>query len=83
MQNGLPGIQRFVEKRTLVTAPWPEVERAAAVALARFTRPDEVDAMVELVQREDTTPWQRRLLPGRGEGGCSAAHCSPWAWSSR
>lgn len=49
--------------------PDPEVHNEAATALARFTRPDEVAALTELVSREGTTSQERQLLMSAlGEG---------------
>jgi HEAT repeat protein len=49
--------------------PVPEVRKEAAAALARFMRPEEVDAMTALVERGDTAPGQRQLIfTALGEG---------------
>jgi len=40
----------------------PHVQQEAAASLARFTRRPEVEAMIELVQGEEVTARQRRLL---------------------
>lgn len=49
--------------------PDPEVRQEAAAALARFTLPEETQALTELVASEETTSQQRELLLGAlGEG---------------
>ena len=45
-----------------VEDPHPEVQREAALALARFSNEDEVAAMIALVNRKDVTADQRQLL---------------------
>jgi HEAT repeat protein len=40
----------------------PDVRKEAAVALGRFTRQDEVDAMTALIERQDTAAARRQLL---------------------
>jgi len=40
----------------------PDVRKEAAVALGRFTRQEEVDAMVALIQRPETPAARRQLL---------------------
>ncbi|KPK65796.1 MAG: hypothetical protein AMK73_01905 [Planctomycetes bacterium SM23_32] len=40
----------------------PDVQEAAASALARFTGPDQVEAMTDLVGRRDVTSHQKELL---------------------
>lgn len=42
--------------------PSPRVQREAAIALTRFTQPEEVDAMMALIDRPTTTSRQRQLL---------------------
>jgi HEAT repeat protein len=49
--------------------PDPDVQKAAAEALSSFQRPEQVDAMAELLARRDVTDHQKELLLGAlGEG---------------
>jgi HEAT repeat protein len=45
-----------------ISYPDPEVRRAAANALTHFTHPEEIDSVVALISRPDTTVEQRCLL---------------------
>jgi len=45
-----------------VADPDPQVQKEAARALASFTRPEEVEAMVAAVRRRDIPPSQRQML---------------------
>ncbi len=52
-----------------VEDPDPSVGQEAAAALARFTLPEETEALTELIAGEETTSQQRQLLLGAlGEG---------------
>jgi HEAT repeat protein len=45
-----------------ISDPDPEVQGEAAISLSRFNRPDDVAAMVAMIESGQTTPRQRRLL---------------------
>ena len=45
-----------------INYPDPDVRREAAIALTRFTHPEEIDSVVAMISRPDTSVEQRSLL---------------------